>query len=278
MLKTIPPSNITVTPFKVYKDFTLTDSTLTPYFGKQITGSLFDPLTDEVSNGVYKRVLYDSVKAQFYNNPSTSSLLTEVGLRQSYTSTDERNLGEEIAILSIPQEQYGEGIKVGSVSLTDNITTYTDDSYSNLRDGSDNIVGNIFYDRGLVILTDSVTSGSTLSNYELNYKSTITLYETEILINIEEGEFNVSTNPTAVDNSFIKLNTIQSSVDPNVFGGFGEYEFSSSVDPTGSYLAPYITTIGLYDDNGEMMAVAKLPTPIKCLPDYPLNFLVRFDT
>lgn len=278
MLKTIPPSNITVTPFKVYKDFTLTDSTLTPYFGKQITSSLFNPLTDEISNGVYKRVLYDSVKVQFYNNPSTSSLLTEVGLRQSYTSTDERNLGEEIAILSVPQEQYGEGIKVGSVSLTDNITTYTDDSYSNLRDGSDNIVGNIFYDRGLVILTDSVTSGSTLSNYELNYKSTITLYETEILINIEEGEFNVSTNPTAVDNSFIKLNTIQSSVDPNVFGGFGEYEFSSSVDPTGSYLAPYITTIGLYDDNGEMMAVAKLPTPIKCLPDYPLNFLVRFDT
>jgi hypothetical protein len=54
--------------------------------------------------------------------------------------------------------------------------------------------------------------------------------------------------------------------------------FSSSVDPTGSYLAPYITTIGLYDDNNQMVAVAKLAHPIKSYPDYPLNFIIRFDT
>lgn len=278
MFKTIPPSNITVTPFKVHKEYTLTENDITPYFGKEITGSLFDPLTDEVSNGVYKRILFDSIKAQFYTNSSTASLLTEVGLRQSYASTDERNLGEEIAVISIPQDMYGEGLKVGSVSVTDNITNYTDDSYSNLRDSGDNVVGNIFYDRGLVILTDSVTSGSTLSNFEISYKATTTIYESEFLLNVEEGEFNISTNPSAVENSFIKLNTIQSSFDPTVFGGFADYDVSSSVDPTGSYLAPYVTTIGLYDDNGEMMAVAKLPTPIKSLPDYPINFLVKIDT
>jgi hypothetical protein len=54
--------------------------------------------------------------------------------------------------------------------------------------------------------------------------------------------------------------------------------YSGSVDPTGSYLAPYITTIALYDDELNMIAVAKLPKPIKSLPDYPLNFIVRFDT
>jgi hypothetical protein len=27
-----------------------------------------------------------------------------------------------------------------------------------------------------------------------------------------------------------------------------------------------------------MVAVAKLPQPIKSLPDYPINFIVRFDT
>ena len=60
--------------------------------------------------------------------------------------------------------------------------------------------------------------------------------------------------------------------------GFADYEFSSSIDPTGSYLAPYITTIGLYDDELNMVAVAKLPQPIKSLPEYPVNFIVRFDT
>jgi hypothetical protein len=64
----------------------------------------------------------------------------------------------------------------------------------------------------------------------------------------------------------------------SVKGGFGDYEVSSSIDPTGSYLAPYITTIGLYDDSMTMVAVAKLGRPIKSLPDFPVNFIVRIDT
>ncbi len=62
-------------------------------------------------------------------------------------------------------------------------------------------------------------------------------------------------------------------VNPEFFG----YQSSSSYDPTGSYLAPYITTIGLYS-NGELVAVSKLGKPIKNLIDWPINFIVRFDT
>ena len=43
-------------------------------------------------------------------------------------------------------------------------------------------------------------------------------------------------------------------------------------------LAPVVTTIGIYDKDGDMVAVAKLPQPIKNLPDYDVNFIVRFDT
>lgn len=71
---------------------------------------------------------------------------------------------------------------------------------------------------------------------------------------------------------------ITSSVTLSGWGGFDHYEYSSSVDPTGSFIAPYITTIGLYDDNMDMVAVAKLATPIKSTPDLPVNFLIRFDT
>jgi hypothetical protein len=58
---------------------------------------------------------------------------------------------------------------------------------------------------------------------------------------------------------------------------FLEYQYSSSYDPTGSYLAPFITTIGLYDGN-ELVAVGKLGRPVKNLIDWPLNIVVRFDT
>jgi hypothetical protein len=62
-------------------------------------------------------------------------------------------------------------------------------------------------------------------------------------------------------------------VNPEFLG----YQQSSSYDPTGSFLAPFITTIGLYDNN-ELVAIGKLGRPIKNLIDWPLNIIVRFDT
>lgn len=52
--------------------------------------------------------------------------------------------------------------------------------------------------------------------------------------------------------------------------------YSGSTGPTSSYLTPYITTIGLY--NGlDLVATAKLGTPIKNLGHFPLNFIIRLD-
>lgn len=57
---------------------------------------------------------------------------------------------------------------------------------------------------------------------------------------------------------------------------FFNYQYSSSIDNTGSYLAPYITTVGLY--NGvDLVAIGKLGTPIKNGGEFPLNILVKWD-
>lgn len=59
---------------------------------------------------------------------------------------------------------------------------------------------------------------------------------------------------------------------------FFGFNYSSSIDITGSYLAPYITTVGLYDDGGELVAVAKLAQPIKNTGEIPINIVVKWDT
>lgn len=279
MIKEIPKSDVVVRPFKVYKEWTLDEGDITPLYGTLQT-DLYDVDTDEVnSDGTSKRTLYDSIKSQFYLNPATSSILTEVGKRRSYASTDERVIGDTIGVISIPQQKYGEGLKVGSVQLEYGSITVTDDSNSNLIDSASNHKGNVFYDRGLIVLTEDVVDDTTIESFEVSYRSTMTIYENEVFLSVNESEFNVSQNPSAYDGTNrIKLNTIQSTIEPTKFGGFGEYEYSSSVDPTGSYLAPFITTIGLYDNELNMVAICKLPKPIKSLPDYPLNFIVRFDT
>jgi hypothetical protein len=63
---------------------------------------------------------------------------------------------------------------------------------------------------------------------------------------------------------------------PRYLENFNDRYISGSLFNTGSYLTPYITTIGLY--NGlDLIAVAKLGTPIKNEGIFPLNFMIRFD-
>jgi hypothetical protein len=162
--------------------------------------------------------------------------------------------------------------------------------------------GNVIYSEGLVILNDTATQ---MSSYTLDFKSTKTISELEILLTAKAGEFNVSQSPSAVtmeisgsyeteitsDTGIIggkekitiiddiyKSPYISGSFNPSVSGSWDDYDTSASYDPTGSYLAPFISTIGIYDNDGDMIAIAKLPQPIKNLPDYDMNFLVRLDT
>jgi hypothetical protein len=173
-------------------------------------------------------------------------------------------------------------------------------------------IGNVFYNQGLIVITRDVAN-KLISGWQLDYKSTQTIYEHEYLLISNEDEFNVSTNPSAVievgketefitgsDNKIYKATTnpgvkyirkkstlengnildyrFGSAYSSSISGGFEHYDLSSSVDTTGSFLLPFITTIGLYDDDCQLVAVAKLPQPIKSESDITVNFIVRFDT
>ena len=175
--------------------------------------------------------------------------------------------------------------------------------------------GNVLYQDGIVaITTHDVHNDDTLedvSTYELEYRSTKTINELEVLVQAGGCEFNYSQNPSAVnvtlgdsyqfeeDNGFalarrkrtrtIKFvdditrvshytGSVTSSVTNDyVTGSWDDYYSKALTDPTGSYLTTYITTIGLYNDGGDLVATAKLPKPIKKYPDMDVNFIVRID-
>ena len=44
------------------------------------------------------------------------------------------------------------------------------------------------------------------------------------------------------------------------------------------YFSPYVTQVGLYNDTGELLLVAKLSQAIKIPNDKDLTFVVKFDT
>ena len=46
---------------------------------------------------------------------------------------------------------------------------------------------------------------------------------------------------------------------------------------TGSYFEPYITTVGLYDENYQLLAVGKLAQPLQSSPTTDTTILVNID-
>jgi len=64
---------------------------------------------------------------------------------------------------------------------------------------------------------------------------------------------------------------------PMINTNFFNYNQQVENDPTGSYLAPYITSVGLYDNNLQLVAIGKLGVPIKNGNNVPLNILMRID-
>ena len=64
---------------------------------------------------------------------------------------------------------------------------------------------------------------------------------------------------------------------PTINPEFLNYKNKITADPTGSFLSPMISSIGLYNDTLELIAVAKLGTPIQNNGQLPLNFAIKID-
>jgi hypothetical protein len=63
---------------------------------------------------------------------------------------------------------------------------------------------------------------------------------------------------------------------PQILPAFFEYDTLSQADKTGSFLAPMVTTVGLYSGL-DLVAVAKLGAPIKLPRTLPTNFIIKMD-
>ena len=88
----------------------------------------------------------------------------------------------------------------------------------------------------------------------IQFNNTTELNSTVYFCRANHNEFNYSSNPTYVSGSKIRVKT-QASDDP----------------------VAYITTVGLYNDNNELMASAKLSEPLKKSPSTEFTIRTRLD-
>lgn len=119
------------------------------------------------------------------------------------------------------------------------------------------IIGDVIYNQGQILITDPEVARyySTFSRHHLRWKSNQPIYTYNVYCRVKDSEMNFTQNPSATTGSD---GTIRANI-------------------TGSEFTPYVTSIGLYNDANELIAVAKTNRPLRKTDNIETTFVVKLD-
>ena len=182
------------------------------------------------------------------------------------------------------------GTLVGDLTGLNALTSY---------ESTGSVVGNVFYEHGLITITNTGSlynscslgiGGSQAGQYDggdgftLKFQATHTSYEYEYMCNVGKFEYNSTTNPSVITgrsgsikvpngavyivNDDVKNPDYDSVMDLVLPAATSSYQMSYNPGisyenfTTHSAWNPYVTNIGLYNDDNELLAVSKLSQPL----------------
>jgi hypothetical protein len=174
-------SDIVSTPYLANKNWSISVCDLESYgirvYNGVNTSSIFDYNNDVKTNNEYDRLVFDSINHLYYQsfsgsylddssnlaslNYASASIYRPSGAYYDYTPqgymVKDFPTGSDatIKVLSISKDVYSTSVKKLSFNISTSFMNLQDDGKGNVYDtsGSDILVGNIFYEHGLIIVT-----------------------------------------------------------------------------------------------------------------------------
>jgi hypothetical protein len=104
-----------------------------------------------------------------------------------------------------------------------------------------------------------MTAITNVNKFKLSFTNEHTVYENYITAQIKENEFNLTYNPSLLQTS------------SNAYSEVKNFA-------TGSDFQPYASTLGLYNNNNELLMVAKFGQPVPISTETDMTFLIRYDS
>ena len=243
------------------------------YFNSNVTSSS----PTKVVYGQYRNLIYGSETATFQIGGSTVNSFYVINVARS-------RYKESLHPGSLTLALSGSS---GTIYLTDNSNVLTtsqfidSNRYFNIVSGSagtpanTTVYGHMFPDLGLIVLNPGALTGflvapvTTANSYDNNnaklynsinaaiggskffrLQSSETISSRFFFTRIKNSEYNYTSNPSIIDNT-------------------GNILYTTLIDNPQTY----ITTVGLYNDNNELLAVAKLSKPL--VKDFTKEALIR---
>tara|TARA_Y100001963_G_scaffold135361_1_gene196884 strand:- start:51 stop:965 length:915 start_codon:yes stop_codon:yes gene_type:complete len=301
IFKGIKPSSISLNEIEIYNPLSLDTNSIGIKSIPYRSGSFENDGRTYNISGSY----WNSLFVNFYLSGSSRNGREKkynfkkhsLGLYNSKFPQHKNKFHSSGSVIFIPQYYFGEGIRRESFKLVnDNGVTLKDDGYGNLYStttthtssattsisSSQNYKGNIFYNYGVIALTDTGSYGHsgkvtkytdlTTGSFTLDFEAKHTIFVKDYEVIINQGDFNSTSNPTiralaSCSSDDTALMCISHSASPYM-----------NPNLTASGWAPYMSTIGFYRDNDDYpVMVARYPQPIKMRDDMKLIFRVRMD-
>lgn len=273
--KTISSQDI-VSPSPQYPfDISISNRTSgTPYslkFAQSSGNQLVEVTSSTIPTGSWQHVVCQKSSSyyQIWLNGTLNSVVT-ASITSNITNENDFFIGGNGVVSfsgSLDEIRvYTKGLTPTEISYLANNSFQNGYAYQTAR------VGNVFYKSGLAVISDprpKYANAFLGRNGEYDYssldygftgsfRSTTTFYEHEITCKIRKSEYNFTQNPSV----YLDKNPNATKTEDYV---------------TSSFFNPYITTIGLYNENKDLVAIAKLSSPMAKRDDVDMNIIVRWD-
>lgn len=179
------------------------------------------------------------------------------------TQSIPRLLQENALVISIPASVIGNHISPRSVSiqLPDFPTVFDNGEGSLYLESEDLLVGDVIYNQGMIIITNKALADYIVlekENLVIGWESNLPVYTYNVYCSARDSELNYTYNRTALTGSYGEIK-------PELLEHWGEH------------LNPYITTVGLYNESHELLAVGKLNLPLLKPVNSDITFVIRID-
>lgn len=246
--------------------------------------------------GSNKKLNYYSLYQLYFSafDPTSGSIINSSSFDNYIESSfiqSTRYLNTQGIVYSIPKSLYGTHLEPGTVVIGSGGTKIYDDGDGLLLSGSMQ-VGNVIYSHGQLIIMDTGSIMNTVTytgsfddflltpEVPLSWSANLPIYTSNFVIKVSDFEFNFTHNPTAQSGSFsLYIDELGDEVTSTHLSSsrFVRTTGILADNVTGSAFQPYITTVGLYNDANELLAVGKLAQPLPKPANTELTINIKLD-
>ena len=200
-----------------------------------------------------------------------------------------------IGVFTLRKRFFDIGLEKGGLTATVTGVNYSGESIAGdyydsgsgqfIQKSTGDTIGAVLVDDGMFVVTSAAMREVATAVTGIIYKSKVLGTSINVFCKCQPDEMNYSTNLTSALTGSVSSDTTSAGEIQQAYnnlltkspitGSTDRMQYTPSI--TGAGAGPFITAVGLYNNNNDLMAVAKLARPLKKPTDLPITFKVQID-